>query len=58
MYREIRPERFDPNTGKWILEIVMKTGYVQVITSPVQVALINYRNEFLQFARDQQNQKH
>ncbi len=57
MYREIRPERFDDKTGKWIMEIVMNNGYVQVITSPVRVALENYRNEFLKFVQ-QETQVH
>ena len=50
MYQEIKPERFDPNANKWILEIVMTNGYVQVIKFQNPQSLNNYRNEFIAFA--------
>lgn len=52
MYVAFESELFDNKKEKWVMRIRSKDGTYQIIESPVQAALINYRNEFFVYLNE------
>lgn len=54
MYEKINPEYFDAEKNKWILEVVMTNGYVQVIEFVNTKSLNDYRTELAEYINKRQ----
>ncbi|MBO4480690.1 MAG: hypothetical protein J5742_03665 [Alphaproteobacteria bacterium] len=54
MFKEIQSQKFDEQEGKWILELLMTSGYVQVVKFVNEQSMKNYRTELLAFAKRQE----
>jgi uncharacterized protein YjbK len=52
MYVAFESELFDNKKEKWVMRIRSNDGTYQIIESPVQAALINYRNDFFVYLNE------
>jgi len=58
MVKKVYPIKWDPESGKWLLQYVTMGGNIQKVLSDEKVALENYLAEFKEFALSLKRQSH
>ena len=58
MVKKVYPIKWDPESGKWLLQYVTTSGNLQNVLSDEKVALENYLAEFKEFAQSLKQQSH